>query len=97
MAGTYLKRYELASLSNCSLTAERYFVSCPYDLRPCWAIRSIHYGLEIFLAAHQMEHSAIIHSQTYHAWLAFQDHQQAFERMLAKPSRPLPPPMREIT
>jgi len=31
------------------------------------------------------------HSQTYHAWLADQHHQLAFERLLAKPDRPRPP------
>ena len=62
-----------------------------YDLRHCWAIRSMQYGLEIGLAAQQMGHSAIIHSQTYHAWLAQEHHQQAFERLLAKPDRPRPP------
>ena len=63
----------------------------PYDLRHCWAIRSMQYGLEIGLAAQQMGHSATIHSQTYHAWLADQHHQLAFERLLAKPDRPRPP------
>jgi len=63
----------------------------PYDLRHCWAIRSLEYGLEISLAAQQMGHSAVIHSQTYHAWLVDQHHQQAFERLLSRPNRPLPP------
>ncbi|HAA32739.1 MAG TPA: integrase, partial [Cyanobacteria bacterium UBA8553] len=63
----------------------------PYDLRHCWAIRSIHYGLDIPLAAQQMGHSATIHSQTYHAWLSYQHHQQAFERLLKRADRPLPP------
>lgn len=63
----------------------------PYDLRHAWAIRSMEYGLEITLAAQQMGHSVIIHSSTYHAWLADSHHQQAMNRLLARPERPLPP------
>ena len=63
----------------------------PYDLRHAWAIRSLEYGWEISLAAQQMGHSAMVHSQTYHAWLAERHHQQAFEKLLSRADRPLPP------
>jgi hypothetical protein len=51
----------------------------------------MHYELDIPLAAQQMGHVATIHSQTYHAWLTFQHHQQAFERLHQRADRPLPP------
>ncbi len=53
----------------------------PYDLRPCWVIRSIHW-LGYFPGRAANGHSAIMPSQTYQAGLAFQHHQQACERML---------------
>ena len=63
----------------------------PYDLRHAWAIRSMEYGLEVSLAAKQMGHSVAIHIETYHAWLDEHHQQQAFERLLLNPSRPVAP------
>lgn len=63
----------------------------PYDLRHAWAIRSMEYGLEVSLAAKQMGHSVAIHIQTYHAWLDEHHQQQAFERLLNNPKRPVAP------
>jgi integrase len=66
---------------------------CPYDLRHAWAVRSMAYGLEVSLAAKQMGHSVAVHIQTYHAWLDDQHQHQAFERIMARANRPLPPRM----
>ncbi|HEY9852894.1 MAG TPA: site-specific integrase, partial [Leptolyngbyaceae cyanobacterium] len=63
----------------------------PYDLRHAWAIRSMEYGLEVSLAAKQMGHSVAIHIETYHAWLDEHHQQQAYERLLNNPSRPVAP------
>lgn len=63
----------------------------PYDLRHAWAIRSMEYGLEVSLAASQMGHSVAIHIETYHAWLDEHHQQQAYERLLNNPSRPVAP------
>ncbi|MBD3561135.1 site-specific integrase [Planktothrix sp. FACHB-1355] len=67
----------------------------PYDLRHAWAARSIQYGLEVSLAAKQMGHSVAIHIQTYHAWIDEYHYQQAYERLLSRSDRPLPPQRRE--
>lgn len=63
----------------------------PYDLRHCWAIRTIEFGLPIELAAQQMGHSLKVHSETYHHWISDRHHQRAFELLMQRPDRPLPP------
>lgn len=63
----------------------------PYDLRHCWAIRTIEFGLPIELAAQQMGHSLKVHSETYHHWISSRHHQRAFELLMQRPDRPLPP------
>jgi integrase len=40
-----------------------------YDLRHCWAIRSISKSLNASLAAKCMGHSLAVHHSTYHRWL----------------------------
>ncbi len=40
-----------------------------YDLRHCWAIRSIRKSLNASLAAKCMGHSLAVHHNTYHRWL----------------------------
>ena len=40
-----------------------------YDLRHCWAIRSIRKNLNASLAAKCMGHSLAVHHNTYHRWL----------------------------
>jgi integrase len=62
-----------------------------YDLRHAWAVRSLEFGLELPLAAQQMGHSLEVHSSVYHHWISEKKHQQAFERMLLNPGRPMPP------
>jgi integrase len=63
----------------------------PYDLRHCWAIRALEFGLDISLAAQQMGHSAQVHSELYHHWITDSHHQKAFEALMRRSDRPLPP------
>lgn len=63
----------------------------PYDLRHCWAIRSLAYGIDISLASQQMGHSLQVHSNLYHSWISDDYHQRAFEIAISKSDRPLPP------
>jgi integrase len=62
-----------------------------YDLRHCWAIRTLEYGIDISLAAQQMGHSLTVHSNLYHTWIQAQHHQRAFDLAMNKSDRPLPP------
>jgi len=64
-----------------------------YDLRHCWAIRTLTYGIDISLAAQQMGHSLAVHSNLYHTWINAQHHQRAFDLAMSKADRPLPPQM----
>jgi integrase len=63
----------------------------PYDLRHCWAIRTIEFLVPVELAARQMGHSVDVHTKTYHRWLTADHHQRFFDLMLARPDRPQPP------
>lgn len=63
----------------------------PYNLRHCWAIRTLEFGLDISLAAQQMGHSAKVHSELYHHWISHRYHQRAFELMVKKSNRPQVP------
>lgn len=63
----------------------------PYDLRHCWAVRSLEFGLDISLAAQQMGHSVQVHSQQYHHWITDRHHQRAFEALMLRSDRPRPP------
>jgi hypothetical protein len=62
-----------------------------YDLRHCWAIRTLEFGLEVTLAAQQMGHSVQVHSEQYHVWITERHHQRAVDLVLKKTDRPLPP------
>lgn len=53
----------------------------PYDLRHCWAVRTLGLGLDLSLAAQQMGHSLKVHSETYHRWISDEIHQQAFNQI----------------
>lgn len=64
---------------------------CPYDLRHCWAIRSLEFGLDITLAAQQMGHSVRVHTDIYHLWISDRHHQRAFDTLMRRGDRPLPP------
>jgi integrase len=63
----------------------------PYDLRHCWAIRSLEFGLDVSLAAQQMGHSVQVHTDLYHLWISDRHHQRAFEALMRRSDRPLPP------
>ena len=62
-----------------------------YDLRHCWAIRTLEFGLDATLAAQQMGHSAQVHSELYHHWISDRHHQKAFESLINRPNCPRPP------
>ncbi|WP_242044758.1 site-specific integrase [Anabaena azotica] len=62
-----------------------------YDLRHCWAIRTLEYRIDISLAAQQMGHSLSVHSNLYHTWINAQHHQRAFDLAMSNSDRPLPP------
>jgi integrase len=62
-----------------------------YDLRHCWAVRTLEFGLDISLAAQQMGHSNQVHSELYHHWISERHHQRAFELMMMRSERPQPP------
>jgi integrase len=44
-----------------------------YDLRHCWAVRSIRLGLNASLAAKTLGHDLAVHSRTYHRWMTASD------------------------
>jgi len=62
-----------------------------YTLRHAWAIRTLEYGLDISLASQQMGHSLKVHSDLYHHWISDRQHQRAFELLMKRGDRPLPP------
>jgi integrase len=55
-----------------------------YDLRHCWAVRTMELGLDISLAAQQMGHSLKVHSDIYHRWINAATHQRAYESLMGK-------------
>jgi|SRR6476469_308441 len=61
------------------------------DLRHCWAVRTLEFGLDVSLAAKQMGHSVKVHHETYHHWISGDVHQRAYKILLANPARPQPP------
>jgi integrase len=63
----------------------------PYALRHCWAVRTIEFGLDTALAAKQMGHSEQIHTITYHHWIGDRHHQRAYDALMMRSDRPLPP------
>jgi hypothetical protein len=38
-----------------------------------------------------MGHSLEVHSSVYHHWISEKRHQEAFDKMIANPNRPMPP------
>jgi integrase len=76
----------------CCKQFKRYKVPfLPYDLRHAWAIRSMEFGMELELAAKQMGHSMLVHSQTYHRWISDRHHKAAFASIMLNPNRLKPP------
>ncbi|MBD2743688.1 site-specific integrase [Coleofasciculus sp. FACHB-1120] len=62
-----------------------------YDLRHCWAVRTLEFGLDLTLAAQQMGHSVQVHTDTYHHWITDKHHQKAFEALMLRSDRPKAP------
>jgi len=69
----------------------RHSLFAPYNLRHCWAVRTLEFGLDISLAAQQMGHSAKVHTELYHHWISHQHHQKAFDLISGKKERPQVP------
>lgn len=63
----------------------------PYNLRHAWAARAIAFHWDLSLAAAQMGHSVAIHSRVYHHWISRDVYQRAYEQLLSRSDRPLPP------
>lgn len=68
----------------------------PYDLRHCWAVRTLEFGLDVSLAAAQMGHSVQVHTEQYHAWISDRHHQRAFEMLMIHPDRPRAPEVANV-
>lgn len=64
-----------------------------YDLRHCWAVRTLEFGLDTTLAAQQMGHSVAVHNDIYHHWISDNHQQKAFEALMMRQNRPIPPPL----
>jgi integrase len=64
-----------------------------YDLRRCWAVRTLEFGLDVTLAAQQMGHSVQVHTEQYHAWITERHHQAAYDLMMTRTDRPKAPSM----
>jgi integrase len=63
----------------------------PYNLRHCWAVRSINFGLDVSLAAAQLGHSVRVHTEIYRLWITRKTHERAMTLLLNRADRPLPP------
>lgn len=63
----------------------------PYNLRHCWAVRTLRCRLPHELAAKQMGHSVQVHERTYHRWIKGEVHQQVYDAFLQSGDRPRPP------
>ncbi|MFN7662553.1 MAG: hypothetical protein ACK5PQ_02380 [Alphaproteobacteria bacterium] len=63
----------------------------PYSLRHAWARRSLEFGMDLSIASEMMGHSVRVHSEIYHAWLSGDVFSRAYDKLIADPSRPLPP------
>ena len=66
----------------------------PYDLRHCWAVRSLRFGVEVSLAARRMGHGVDIHTKIYQAWISEDIDRQAYEATINHPNRPQAPMVR---
>jgi integrase len=61
------------------------------DLRHRWAIRTLEFDLPHQLAAKQMGHSVAVHERTYHRWITADTHQRAYDALMLRSDRPVPP------
>jgi integrase len=78
--------------SSVSKAFTRYHIPfTPYDLRHCWAVRTLLFGMDYGMAALQMGHSVAVHRKTYHRWITREHHRSAYSRMMLQGDRPKPP------
>lgn len=78
--------------SRVSRAFSRYQIPFPaYSLRHAWAVRSLEFNTELSLAALQMGHSVNVHTDLYHRWISEQRQEEAFQKLMNNPNRPLPP------
>jgi integrase len=63
----------------------------PYDLRHCYARRCFEFSLPPDLAAGLMGHSIQVHIQTYRAWIDRGTYRRAYDALINRSERPLPP------
>ena len=68
----------------------------PYDLRHCWAVRALRFGVPVSLAARWMGHSVEIHTKTYQAWISVEMETQVYEQSLQNPNRPQVPEVKQV-
>jgi integrase len=62
-----------------------------YDLRHCYARRCFEFGLTPDWAAGLMGHSIAVHTNTYRAWIDEATYRKAYEAVINRDGRPLPP------
>ncbi len=62
-----------------------------YDLRHCYARRCFEFGLAPDWAAGLMGHSLAVHLKTYRAWIDEATYRRAYELVINRSDRPLPP------
>lgn len=61
------------------------------DLRHCWAIRTLLFGMPYEIAAKQMGHSVAVHERTYHRWITREHHQRVYDTLMLRSDRPIAP------
>jgi len=62
-----------------------------YDLRHCYARRCFEFGIPPDLAAGLMGHSVQMHIDIYRAWIDRATYRRAYEALINRSDRPLPP------
>ena len=68
----------------------------PYDLRHCWAVRALQFGVPVSLAAKWMGHSVDVHTKTYQAWISGEVEDQVYEQSLQNLNRPQAPIVKQV-
>lgn len=61
------------------------------DLRHCWAVRTLLFGMPYEIAAKQMGHSVAVHERTYHRWITKEHHQRVYDALMLRSDRPIAP------
>ncbi|MCA2652903.1 hypothetical protein [Microcystis sp. M061S2] len=63
----------------------------PYNLRHCWARRSLDFGMDITMSSKMLGHSTNIHAEIYRHWIDRESFNRIYQRLITHPDRPLPP------